>query len=350
MHGAIREHVRMPSAAPLIPSVQWLGSKKKLLPWILPTLAPYRTIYEPFSGSAAVGFALRQQGKRVIANDQLLSAAAIARATIGNPGITLTDDDVALLLASRRHVTFLTDLFGDRVFLHADTLFLDRLRPAIDRLRDPIKRTVALAAACSAMIKKSSFGRFNIGLDNHLTPVKLPKHRARPLQAYFIEGVAHFNGLASAVGPVGEVYNCDALEMPEVRADAAYVDMPYPTRRRKADYGYSYHVPELFVAYDQNAEPGPQGNIYRGRVSPFTQGKDQLAAVIERFLLKIRNIPTWIISYASHCLPGPYTLKEMLWRTGRTVKVIARPANYAKSVWSGEGPRPARELLFIATK
>ncbi|MCA9508551.1 MAG: DNA adenine methylase, partial [Myxococcales bacterium] len=63
--------------------IKYLGSKRQLIPWIIETIRTNfpdsRSVADIFSGTSRVGFALKEQGYSVAANDHNLFAYHIAR-------------------------------------------------------------------------------------------------------------------------------------------------------------------------------------------------------------------------------------------------------------------------------
>jgi hypothetical protein len=73
-----------------------MGSKQRLLPFILKHLAnlKFNSALDAFSGSGCVGYAIKQTGARVYANDFLNFCFQTARATVENNSTKLSDEDV----------------------------------------------------------------------------------------------------------------------------------------------------------------------------------------------------------------------------------------------------------------
>jgi adenine-specific DNA-methyltransferase len=86
-------HARAPSAVPALPDhaarypeLRYMGSKKRLLPWIHEVLTglDFETALDPFSGTGCVAYMMKAMGRRVIASDFLNFSTTIARATVEN--------------------------------------------------------------------------------------------------------------------------------------------------------------------------------------------------------------------------------------------------------------------------
>src|SRR3954469_5336963 len=86
------------------PELRYMGSKRRLLPWIhgvLRTL-PFQSAADPFVGSGCVAYLLKAMGKRVTASDFLNFPTVLAAATVANSRHSLDGRAVEQLLAPRR--------------------------------------------------------------------------------------------------------------------------------------------------------------------------------------------------------------------------------------------------------
>src|SRR5689334_17821039 len=61
-------NVQTPQAEKLSPFLKWAGGKEQELKYILPSIPPFDSYYEPFLGGGAVFFAI--QAKKKIINDK----------------------------------------------------------------------------------------------------------------------------------------------------------------------------------------------------------------------------------------------------------------------------------------
>src|SRR5581483_4274683 len=148
---------------PTFPETKYMGSKRRLLPFILKHFAglKFNSVLDAFSGSGCVGYALKQTGAQVFANDFLHFCFHIARATIENNSTLLEEQDIQNLLKPARSAgTFVRDTYKDLFFDESDCEFLDHLWSNIERLDSPLKKSLALAAACRACMKKRPRGLF----------------------------------------------------------------------------------------------------------------------------------------------------------------------------------------------
>ena len=68
------------------PNTKYMGSKQAILSFVIDTLSDieFDTALDAFSGSGCVGYAIKEMGKTVIANDHMKFAYHIAKSTIEN--------------------------------------------------------------------------------------------------------------------------------------------------------------------------------------------------------------------------------------------------------------------------
>src|SRR5258708_30553758 len=120
------------------PETKYMGSKQRLLPFILKHLhnLKFNSALDAFSGSGCVGYAIKQSGARVYANDFLNFCFQIGRATIENNSTKLTEEDVGKLVRPNTSApTFVRDTYTGLFFNETDCAFLDNLSANIQELQ-----------------------------------------------------------------------------------------------------------------------------------------------------------------------------------------------------------------------
>jgi len=137
------------------PRLRYMGSKYQVIPHLVDVFAglEFETAVDPFSGSGVVGYALKAMGKTVTASDYLNFPATVARATIENPGVTLSPGDIEMLVGRPA---------DDRDFIpmswpRSDSRNRQNERPRA-RSRDPLTRDMAplTQEAVRAMRRRSA--------------------------------------------------------------------------------------------------------------------------------------------------------------------------------------------------
>src|SRR5688572_12795663 len=83
----------------LFPSTRFMGSKEALLAPLWRAIGAFdpRSVLDLCSGSGVVGYMLKAQGCRVIANDYMRMATTIAEAAIANSRETLSEAEIAAI-------------------------------------------------------------------------------------------------------------------------------------------------------------------------------------------------------------------------------------------------------------
>jgi hypothetical protein len=326
----------------------YLGGKRRLCPLIfreIDRIVPRRrwpglTFLDAFLGGGSVSLYAKAQGFRVIATDIAERAITVGRALIENSRIRLTREDVLRLLAP-------TDAPAGRVettmvpsvFTKEQARFIDTALAAAGRMPDPAKAglvrllTLRMALLCHAyaQVRKGTIHRVTTGEFESITesavyhyvdglrlttPAKLWE-LARQINAGVFEGRA-------------TVIRRSILEaLPEIRADVAYFDPPYPG---VMSYEREYKV------IDQILEGASRPT------SPFTAktGASMLDAVFER----ATHIPVWVLSLGN-AVVGIEELEAKMARHGRRTKAIALRYQHLPAVATAEKKRENREFLVV---
>src|SRR6266498_1665247 len=83
------------------PRLRYMGSKYRVVPHLVHIFSRLRfeTALDPFCGSGVVAYALKVMGKQVTASDYLSYAATVAHATVENPGVRMSSEDIDLILS-----------------------------------------------------------------------------------------------------------------------------------------------------------------------------------------------------------------------------------------------------------
>ena len=101
----------------LSPAIRYMGSKRRLLPWIHGVLEnlDFETALDPFSGSGAVAYLMKAMGRQTVSSDFLNLSATLGKALIENNTVHLDGPAIQSLLRTPRDATsFIEDTFkGD---------------------------------------------------------------------------------------------------------------------------------------------------------------------------------------------------------------------------------------------
>lgn len=338
------------SAEPEFPETKFMGSKQRLLPFILKSLTKlkFNSALDAFSGSGCVGYAIKQTGVRVYANDFLNFCFHTARATIENNSTMLTEEDVGKLVRLNSSApTFVRETYKDLFFDEKDCEFLDNLWANIQELQSPLKASMALAAASRACMKKRPRGLFTFtghkGWDGRVD-LKLS------MREQFLFAVTAFNGAVFSNGQQNKAFNSDVFDLQPDLADLVYIDTPYISPYSDCDYTRRYHFVEGYCRYwrglDITDTTTKKIRSYETDFSTKARARQAFQKLFHHFCKS-----TLVVSYSSNCIPSKSEMVELLKNEKSNVTVCESAhryhhGNHAHKV--GDNKNEVVEYLFIA--
>ena len=336
---------------PTFPETKYMGSKQRLLPFILKHISTLRfnSVFDVFSGSGCVGYALKRTGVQVYANDFLKFCFHTARATIENNATVLNEQDVSRLLRKNYSAdTFVRDTYAGLFFDDEDCAFLDNTWANIVELESPLKKSLALAAAARACMKKRPRGLFTStgkkGWDSRLD-LKLS------MREQFLLAIDAFNGAVFSNGQPNKAFNADVFDLDPALADVVYIDSPYISPYSDSDYTRRYHFVEGFCTYWKGCEIMEQTSTrkIRSYKTEFSN-KNGVVHAFQRLFHHFRN-STIVVSYSSNCIPTKATMVGLLKEEKKEVSVFEAPHRYHHGNHRhkvGNNMNEVVEFLFIA--
>lgn len=338
------------SAEPEFPETKYMGSKQRLLPFILKHLSnlKFNSALDAFSGSGCVGYAIKQTGARVYTNDFLNFCFQTARAAIENNSTKLTEEDVSKLARTNTSApTFVRDTYTDLFFNETDCAFLDNLWANIQELESPLKVSLALAAASRACMKKRPRGMFTFtgrkGWDERID-LKLS------MREQFLIAVDAFNSAVFSNGQQNKAFNSDVFDLQPDLADLVYIDTPYISPFSDCDYTRRYHFVEGYCRYWKGVEiTDTTTKKIRSYDTAFST-KARAPQAFQKLFHYFRN-STLVVSYSSNCIPSKPEMIELLKHEKSKVTVYEvahryHHGNHAHKV--GDNKNEVAEYLFIA--
>jgi len=333
------------------PKLRFMGSKFRLLPWIHRILADldFDTALDAFSGSGCVAYLLKAMGKQVTASDFLNFSATIAKATIENPGVTLTEDDLGILRShDPRHRRFIETTFRGIFFAPDDLRFLDRIWGNLAKLDGVYKRAVAIAALIRSSVKRQPRGVFTVAGD----PERYKDGR-RDLQLsieeHFLEQVDAYNRAVFDNGRENLALRTDVFSLPDTNFDLVYLDPPYVPRSDDNCYVKRYHFLEGLSCYWDGLEILQDTGVRKIKkpYTPFSYRKTALEAFDKMFERFSRSII--VLSYSSNGYPDLPVLVEFLKRHKRAVAVHERAHRYHFGTHEAAKRNEVTEYLIVGT-
>lgn len=292
--------------------IKYLGSKRQLIPWIIETIKTHcpraTSVLDLFSGTSRVGYALKQFGYSVVANDHNRFAYHLARCYL-ETSLEDIPHDFHLLLDHLNALPgkpgFITETYClQSRFFHPDNgARIDAIRQEIETFDvSPHLKSVLLVSLMEAADRvdstcgiqmaylKTWAKRASLPLTMRM-PKLLPKTPKRHYRAHCL----------------------DALEASHtLKSDVVYLDPPY----NQHSYRGNYHIWETLV---NNDEPEVYGKAQK-RVDCRTEKsnfnskrkfRDSLTAVLEA--LQARHL---VVSFNDEGFIGQNDLEKLLSKFG----------------------------------
>lgn len=147
------------------PRIRFMGSKHRLLPWIMQILSGYqfKSVLDAFSGSSVVGYTFKCKKKQVFAADFLNFSYRLAHAIIENSKEKILDSDIDILFSkNKQKKSFIKNTFSGIFYTLEELEFLDHILSNIYKLENEYKTSLAMAALFRSCIKKQPRGVFTI--------------------------------------------------------------------------------------------------------------------------------------------------------------------------------------------
>lgn len=330
------------------PRIRYMGSKYKVIPYLVGILSElsFESALDAFSGSGVVGYALKAMGKTVTTNDFLNFPATIARATVENDTVRLSDADIDRILSpAPTGKTFIQQTFAGLYFPAEDLAFLDSAWSHIDEM--PIyKRELALSALCLAAARKQPRGVFTVTTFRYDDGRRFLR---MPLRELFCEAAREYNAVVFSNGRVNHALRQEVFDVAPEGLDLVYLDPPYAPPRDDNDYIKRYHFLEGLSVYWQGQEimENTVTKKIAKRFTPFAY-KRTVTGALQRTFEQFRD-STIVLSYSSNSVPDEDVIYDLLRKVKRNVEVFAVPHRYSFGTHAAALRREAQEYIFVAT-
>ncbi|MDX1649803.1 MAG: DNA adenine methylase [Myxococcota bacterium] len=333
--------------------IKYLGSKRTLLAQVLAAVGAVegaRSVADLFSGTSRVGHALKAAGYRVLANDHLAYAHALARCYV-EADLEDVGRDAERLIAELNRLPgrpgYVTETFCERAryFQPANGARIDAVRDAIAaKGLPPDLEAVLLVSLMEAADRVDSTTGVQMAYLKQWAP-----RASRPLELRMPRV------LPRAAAGKGRAFRMEAAEAAaRLEADVAYLDPPY----NQHSYLGNYHVWETLVTWDAPQVYGRACKRVdcRERRSPFNSRRrcrDALADVVAAV-----RAPVLVVSFSDEGFLARAELEALLATRGT---VFVRATDYKRYVGAQIGihdPRGRKvgrvgrlrntEYLFVA--
>jgi DNA adenine methylase len=335
----------------VFPATKFMGSKQRILPFIMQHVSGlrFRNVLDAFSGSGCVAYAFKRLGAQVHTNDFLAFAYHTARATVENNATRMIENDVQKLLKTNKNAgSFIQDTFRSLYFSDEDNRFLDNLWANIQELKSPLKRSLALAAACRAAMKKRPRGIFTFtgkkGWDGR-------KDLRLTMKDQFLSAISQFNNAVWSNGKENKAMCGDVFDIDPRKYDLVYIDTPYISPYSDCDYTRRYHFVEGFCTYWEDQEIAEDTKTRKIRSYPTAFGRrgDAFNA-FNRLFHHFRN-SILVVSYSSNGIPSKQEMVRLLRENKKSVQVWKTSHTYSFGNHGhkvGNNKNSVEEYLFIA--
>lgn len=312
------------------PELRYMGSKKRLLPWIGQVLSTidFESALDPFSGTGSVGYLIKTMERRVLASDFLTFSSLIARATIENNSRQLDGSHIKTLLSARRSTpSFIERTFRGIFYTPDDLKFLDRVSSNIRRLDDPHHQALAYAALFRACLKRQPRGVFTVSGD--LSRYDDGRRDLRlSIEEHFIEQIEVFNQAVFNNGRRNKAMRGDVFAAPSRGVDLVYLDPPYVPRSDDNCYIKRYHFIEGLASYWDGLPVDMSTKVRKieKKYTPFSYRKTAIEAFDRLFARFSKSII--VLSYSSNGFPDLEHLEALMRRYKKSVRLFERQHRY----------------------
>jgi len=290
------------------PSTRYMGSKNKLLDeiWQACKKFEFNSVLDLFSGSGIVSYMFKAQGKSVYSNDYMAMSAVYTKAMIENNAVTLSLADAKKLLKPNlKNDHFVENTFKNLYYSDEDNKLIDIIRANIKGLREPYKKSIAMAALIRACIKKRPRGIFTY-TGHRYDDGRLDLQTS--LEDHFFNAVELVNDAVFDNKKHNLAKRGDAMSFVG-KPDLVYMDPPYYSKLSDNEYVRRYHFVEGLACdwNDVEMQWHTSTKKFKSYPTPFSSRKGASDA-FDKLFQKFKD-SIIIVSYSSNSLP---TLDEMV--------------------------------------
>jgi DNA adenine methylase/adenine-specific DNA-methyltransferase len=346
----VTSHSIIPDRALRYPELRYMGSKKRLLPWIFEALdgVDFESALDPFSGTGSVGYLFKSMGRRVVTSDFLRFPATVARATIENNGHYLDGPAIKRLLGRPAvPLDFIARTFKGIFYTPSDLRFLDRTSANIRALPNPHQQALAYAALFRSCLKKQPRGVFTISGD--LSRYDDGRRDLRlSIEEHFLEQIEVYNAAVFDNGRRNLSLHGDVFDSNRPQVDLVYLDPPYVPRSDDNCYVKRYHFLEGLVTYweDEPVDMSTKVRKIAKKHTPFSYRRSAIDAFERLFQRFAKSMIA--LSYSSNGYPDLGTLEQLLRKTKSDVRVFEKPHTYHFGTHGGVARAKTLEYLIVA--
>jgi adenine-specific DNA-methyltransferase len=341
----------LPLQSSIYPELRYMGSKKRLLPWIHQILdsLDFETALDPFSGTGCVPYLIKSMGRRVVAADFLNFPSVIARATVENSERRLDGKAIKRLIDPTPSThRFIEKTFSGIFYTKEDLRFLDRVSGNIRQLENSHEQALAYAAIFRSCLKRQPRGVFTISGDlSHYDDGR--RDLRLSLEEHFLEQIEVFNAAVFDNGRRNRALRSDVFDLPKRKVDLVYLDPPYVPRSDDNCYIKRYHFLEGLSCYWQGTpvDKGTKVRKIAKRFTPFSYRRTAPEA-FERMFARFAK-STIVLSYSSNGYPDLRQLTSLLRQHKKSVRVFEKAHRYHFGTHKGVNRSSVTEYLIVGS-
>lgn len=328
-----------------LPSTQYLGSKQKLVRWIIENSPKCNSVFDAFSGSGVVAYNFKKAGKQIICNDFLTSSCYYAKAFVENNKITLNGRDAKrLLVINKDRKSYIRTHFSNIFYTQGECEFIDNTYANIQEFKNPYKKALAFAALIRTCIQKMPGGKFRSNLFKYRDKNNIhyrPKF-TKDIRETFKEFLIGYNNAVFDNGKENKAYNRNIFNiLPKVHTDMVYFDPPYGGSGFNYEKDYSFI--EVLTKYYGKIHKfnGVTKTYERLQHSGFVK-KTELRSSFLKLFEMADHIPIWVISYNNRSIPEYDDFMKLVKEFRKDVVVHER--SYSYKIGDNVG---LKEYLFV---
>lgn len=339
------------------PSTRFLGSKVKLLPWILENLEgiKFDTVLDVFGGTSSFSYAMKIQGKKVYYNDILKFNQIIAKALIENNS-EIVSKELSLKVMrknpNKKYKNIIKKNFSGIYFKPHENDWIDVVAQNIMDVKNEYQKSILFSSLFQACLIKRPFNLFhrnNLNLRTNDVERKFGNKTTweTSFRKHFLKFVREHNEAIFDNGRSNKVLKgYDALKIPIKKFDLVYLDPPYLSKKSRINYSDCYHFLEGLSSYE-DWESRIDRNSSTKKISPNKYigrwiDKEKIIFLFEEMIKKYKN-STIILSYRDDGIPSREELVNIFKKYRKETPLVnEKPYKYALSNGS------TKELLFIS--
>ncbi|MCG8492869.1 MAG: DNA adenine methylase [Sneathiellales bacterium] len=331
------------------PEIRYMGSKRRLLPWIFEILGKvdFETAIDPFSGSGAVSYLLKAMNKQVASSDFLNLSNTITAALVENNTKIVEKKHLRTILRKVENQShFIEDNFEGVFFKNEDLKFLDRVSHNLLNFEDKHIGALIKSALIRSCAKRQPRGVFTISGD--LSKYDDGRRDLRlSVEEHFFEQIETFNASVFNNWKNNVSAHSDAFCVDPKNFDLVYLDPPYVPRSDDNCYVKRYHFLEGLSCYWQGLEIDYSTKVRKipKKYTPFSYRRTAIDA-FNRLFCHFKNQKI-ALSYSSNGYPDLEKLIELLEKYKKNITVHKKDHRYHFGTHSNAKRTKVEEYLII---